>query len=76
MEVTAEFTLESPRASLIYQAVLPELEDQPRSRVVLHCTDEGLHIQIRAEDITALRAALNSWLRLIKIAHELSNPML
>jgi len=62
-------------ASTIYHALLPEtLEAFPRSRAVLSVDVDGglLHLIVDAEDVTALRAALNTWLRLIKVACEMA----
>jgi KEOPS complex subunit Pcc1 len=75
VKLTTEFNFELTNAHIIYKSILPELENQTRSRIELHHTDASLKILIHAEDITALRAALNSWLRLIKIAYDLSNPI-
>jgi len=59
----AEFSFDfGEGASTIYHALLPE------TRV-----DGGLlHLIVDAEDVTALRAALNTWLRLIKVACEMA----
>ncbi len=69
----AEFSFEfGDVASMIYHALLPEtLEAFPRSRAALSVNHGMLHLIVDAEDITALRAALNTWLRLIKVACEM-----
>ncbi len=70
----AEFSFDfGEGASMIYHALLPEtLEEFPRSRAALSVDGGGmLHIIVDAEDVTALRAALNTWLRLIKVACEM-----
>jgi KEOPS complex subunit Pcc1 len=74
VNLSAEFNFKLKNAPLIYKSILPELEDHTRSHTTLHHTSTTLTLQIQAEDITSLRAALNTWLRLIKIACELSNP--
>ncbi|MEA1895087.1 MAG: KEOPS complex subunit Pcc1 [Euryarchaeota archaeon] len=70
----AEFSFDfGDDASTIYYALLPEtLEEFSRSRAALSVDGGGmLHIIVDAEDVTALRAALNTWLRLIKVACEM-----
>ncbi|MHC1574922.1 MAG: KEOPS complex subunit Pcc1 [Candidatus Methanogasteraceae archaeon] len=69
----AEFSFDfGEGASTIYHALLPEtLEEFPRSRAALSVDGGVLHIIVDAEDVTALRAALNTWLRLIKVACEM-----
>ncbi|RZN14512.1 MAG: hypothetical protein EF812_05285 [Methanosarcinales archaeon] len=73
MNLTAEFTFEISSASVVYQSIVPELSDQMlRSRAILQHTDSHIKLLIHAEDITALRASINSWLRIISIADSLS----
>ncbi len=45
-------------------ALKPELETgiSDRSRIVLEKTEKGLAIRVSADDVTALRAAVNSYL--------------
>ena len=60
-------------ASTIYHALLPEtMEEFPRSQAALSVDGGVLHLIVDAEDVTALRAALNTWLRLIKVACEMA----
>ena len=70
----AEFSFDfGEGASTIYHALLPEtLEAFPRSRAALSVDGRTLHLIVDAEDVTALRAALNTWLRLIKVACEMA----
>ena len=70
----AEFSFEfGEGASTIYRALLPEtMEAFSRSRAALSMGDGMLHLIVDAEDITAMRAALNTWLRLIKVACEIT----
>ncbi len=70
----AEFSFEfGDGASTIYRALLPETREAfPRSRAALSVDSGMLHLIVDAEDITAMRAALNTWLRLIKVACEMA----
>lgn len=59
----------------VYEALKPELQASPPERSKINLMVEGglLKLFIEAEDIVSLRAALNTWLRLIKIAEEMLN---
>lgn len=73
MKLSAEFTFETETAEKIYQAVLPELNDNFSERSRIGLTLEGknlLVLTVEAEDTVSLRSALNTWLRLIQIAQE------
>ena len=76
MRLRAEFEIGLGAASdVVYRSFLPELGDQMlRSRVELVKSDDMLEVVIDSEDITAMRAALNSVLRLVRIACELGKP--
>ena len=72
MKGCAEFVFESAHAKEIYQALAPELEDElHRSNVLLGLEDGSIRLKIRGEDTVSLRAALNTWIRLVKIAFEM-----
>ena len=74
MKVLAEFELESGSAAkVIYESLLPELgEDYQRTASTLKLKDGLLILNVEANDIVSMRAALNGWLRLIKISYEMS----
>ena len=72
MKHEAVFRFRGHLAPAIYRSVLPELVDMGRTRVELSL--EGprtLALRVRAVDISSLRAALNTWLRLINVAKEM-----
>ena len=72
MKSCAEFVFESGHAREIYQALAPELEDDlHRTSVLLDLQDGSIRLKIRGEDTVSLRAALNTWIRLFKIAFEM-----
>ena len=61
-------------ADMIYRSLLPELSDELNLRSSTRCWVEGtdtLVLQVEAQDIAALRAALNMFLRLVSIAEEM-----
>jgi KEOPS complex subunit Pcc1 len=73
----AVFRFRPERPGLIYEAVLPELEDIGRSCAALALDDDGgLTLTISGEDVPALRAALNTYLRLVMIAEEMQEVII
>ncbi len=62
-----------PMARKVYEALGPELQASPSERSRIRLSREGdlLKLFVEAEDVISLRAALNTWLRLIKIAEEM-----
>jgi len=71
----AVFRITTDRASLILNALLPELSDEVNPRSATTCTLEDgnvLVLRVTASDISALRAALNMALRLIVVADEVA----
>lgn len=64
-----------PRARPVYEALQPELHAAPsdRSSVTLELAGGELRFAVAAEDVVSLRAAVNTWLRLIRIAEDMLN---
>lgn len=58
---------------VVIQALKPETESSSTRRSIVHMTPEGrgLTLDFRATDTSALRAAINSYLRLIGVAIDL-----
>ncbi|MCZ7380563.1 MAG: KEOPS complex subunit Pcc1 [Candidatus Methanoperedens sp.] len=73
MFVLAEFEFDAGRNSgIIYEALLPELsEDYQRTKTTLTLKADSLILNVEANDLVSMRAALNGWLRLIKITYEM-----
>ncbi|HMB44800.1 MAG TPA: KEOPS complex subunit Pcc1 [Candidatus Methanoperedens sp.] len=73
MLVLAEFEFDAGKdARIIYEALLPELDqDYQRTRTTLGLKSEVLVLKVEANDTVSMRAALNGWLRLIKITYEM-----
>jgi KEOPS complex subunit Pcc1 len=70
----AEFSFElgKARAKQLAQALLPEgSREIPRTKIKIKTDKDKLKLRIEAEDTSALRAAINSYLRLIKCALEI-----
>ena len=73
-EVLFRFTTD--HAVQIYQALKPELSDEVNPRSITSCWLEGpalLVLKVESEDVAALRAALNMYLRLINVADEIQD---
>ena len=72
MKGCAQFVFESAHAKEIYAALAPEADDDlHRTSINLSLTENSIKLDIRGEDTASLRAALNTWIRLVKIAFEM-----
>lgn len=70
----ADLVFPCENADDVFQALKPELEDElQRSRVSLTLSKGFIRLRIEGDDIVSIRAALNTWLRLVKIAFETAN---
>jgi tRNA threonylcarbamoyladenosine modification (KEOPS) complex Pcc1 subunit len=65
-QAEAKILVETPRSAvdIIIKALEPELESDisDRSKVLIKASEKGLVIEVSAEEDTALRAAVNSYL--------------
>lgn len=71
---TATFSLADDRAGAIYRALVPECDETgTRTETALHLSrqESVVTVTVHSADIIALRAALNTWLRLMNIAKEM-----
>ena len=74
MKSSADLEFEIDNPEQVYAALLPEADDDlHRSRVRLECSRKSVRLQIDGDDPVSLRAALNTWLRLVKISVEMVN---
>jgi len=75
MIILAEFEFAlGTHSKIIYQSLLPELEEEyQRTRSTLILEQDILILKVEANDIVSMRAALNGWLRLVKISCEMSS---
>ena len=77
MKIEAKFVLEDDEevVKTIYESIREEredrVEDKRRSYVDLASGANKLCVYIRGDDIVRVRAAANSWLRLLKVAKEM-----
>ncbi|HYY48031.1 MAG TPA: KEOPS complex subunit Pcc1 [Thermoplasmata archaeon] len=71
----ATITLAGPEAKVVHGALRPEVgRDVPKARVTLRASRDRVTLTIDAEDTSALRAAVNSYLRwadvAVRVRHE------
>jgi len=67
----ATLTLRTDYADVVSRALSPELTEKiPRTKVEVASRDGEVVIEIQADDLTALRAALNSYIRWGNVAEE------
>lgn len=62
--------IENP--DIIYQSIKPEIESAPskKSSIKIKKKPNQIYLIIKSKTITSFRAAMNSWLRWIKVAEE------
>jgi len=75
-EIAIAISLPSERlAETVYDSILPETRHTPghRSSARVSCKGRILQVNIKAEDIVALRAASNTFLRFISVAMKTLN---
>ncbi len=67
----ADLTVDTDHASVVAGALSPELAERiPRTRISVSSSDRCVQVNIEADDQTALRAALNSYVRWTSVAEE------
>lgn len=64
-----KFDLESNESDIMCKALLPDIRSSDRANTVITSND-GLQIDITAQDVTALRATVNTVLRQIKLIED------
>ncbi|VVB85382.1 KEOPS complex subunit Pcc1 [uncultured archaeon] len=75
MIILAEFEFDfGDNSRIIYESLLPELgEEYQRTRSTLRLEQDTLILNVEATDLVSMRAALNGWLRLVRISCEMSS---
>lgn len=64
---SAEIRLKVSNPDSVYKALEPEIQDTKRFEVKVFPEGDTLRINVEAKDATALKAAINSYLRLIEV---------
>lgn len=73
MPHAAQFRFETPDAEKLFTVLSPESGSDPgeKSRVTVTVESGAVILSIEAEDVSALRASVNMWLRLIAVSAEI-----
>lgn len=72
MKGRAEVVFELPDSEVVFRALEPELDDDiHRGKVAIRAEDDGMVLIVESDDVVSLRAALNTWLRLVRICVEM-----
>lgn len=72
----ATLTVRSPFASNVADAIGPEAgREIPRTRAEVSHADDRMTLALDADDLSALRAALNSYIRWMSIAEKMSETV-
>jgi KEOPS complex subunit Pcc1 len=70
---TATITLQHPKAAVIEKTIRPESAVEiPRTTVKVSRQDDMLRLDIESGDVNGLRAAVNSYLRWVGMAVQIS----
>ncbi len=70
---TATITLQHPKADVIERTIRPESAVEiPRTSVRVSRQDDTLKLEIESGDVNGLRAAVNSYLRWVGMAAQIS----
>jgi tRNA threonylcarbamoyladenosine modification (KEOPS) complex Pcc1 subunit len=70
--ITASITLKNADHRILHKAISPELKSGfTRALVDIKNLEDGVKLEFKADDVTALRAAVNSYLRWLKIIDDI-----
>lgn len=74
MKLIAESVFETEAAGSIYRSLKPEIETPVTDRSTIEFKVDGscLYLIVKADDIVSMRSTLNTWLRLVQVAYEVS----
>lgn len=72
----AVLTFSGYNATTVYGAIAPEAgREIPRTKVTVKLDGDDMVLKLQASDLSALRAAVNSYLRWIKIAEDMNKAV-
>lgn len=69
--ISANIKLKVKDPKSLYKALEPDIEKTKQFNVEIKPKENLLSLNVKAKDISAMRAALNSYLRLISVIEEL-----
>ncbi len=70
----SKYVIETAHTDAVFDAIIPELESAivgSRSSLNVSKTSSTIVVEIESDDLVSLRAASNSWLRLVMVATEI-----
>lgn len=72
MNLSSESVILMDDPDAVYMSILPELESTvtDRSSVDVEIRGSSIVMRISSDDIISMRSTLNTWFRLIQIAHD------
>ncbi|MFO7872254.1 MAG: KEOPS complex subunit Pcc1 [Candidatus Undinarchaeales archaeon] len=70
MKTSAEIKIEAENPKQVITALEPDIDKAPRFEVELVPSKDHIILKVNADDLTAMRAAVNSYLRLINTLNE------
>ena len=72
----AVLTFSGEDAATVYGAISPEAgREIPRTKVTVALDEGRMVLRLQASDLSALRAAINSYLRWVKIAEDMDKAV-
>ena len=71
--ITCDIKVELKNPKTVLKALKPDVEKTERFEVELKALQKHLNLKIKAKDLTAMQAALNSYLRLINTIKEVDH---
>ncbi len=74
--ITASITLRNADNSIIYEAISPEMKSEfTRTRIDIKKMKDGMTLEFAADDVNALRAAMNSYLKWLTIIDDIREEL-
>jgi KEOPS complex subunit Pcc1 len=74
MKGCVDLVFHTEDAVQIFRALSPELDDElQRSKTRLTFDEDSIRLSVKGEDFVSIRAALNTWIRLVRIAFEMAS---
>ena len=71
--ITCNLNIELENPKTVLKALQPDIENTERFEIEIKALQKHLNLQIKAKDLTAMQAALNSYLRLINTIKEVNH---
>jgi tRNA threonylcarbamoyladenosine modification (KEOPS) complex Pcc1 subunit len=74
--ITANLTIRNVEYLTLQKAIGPELDNElSRARVEMKRLEDGISLRFMADDVVALRASMNSYLRWLKLITDIDEEL-